>query len=70
MMSKHKRSRFHYHVDLEHESGMWGVGSIKCFQDRDVAMSYVEELADSNREMVVSVTVVPSQRAKWPRKAR
>lgn len=63
-MKKEKFSEFIYTVDLDHETGMWGVGNIKEFYSRAEALTFAESMARNNPDMSVSVNVWPRIRKK------
>ena len=58
-MRKDKGSRFIYTVDLDHESGNFGVFGFKTFYSRAECMDYCERLADNNPDIGVSINVRP-----------
>jgi hypothetical protein len=71
MMAKHtKRRRFRYSVDVSDPASGWGVWGVKEYDDRNQALSYAESLAESNRQVDVSVNVVPKDRSQVPRSLR
>jgi hypothetical protein len=58
-MRKDKGSKFVYTVDLDHESGNFGVYGFKTFYSRGEALDYCENLAVSNPDIGVSISIRP-----------
>lgn len=67
-MAKRLKREFSYTVDIEDGKGSWGVFGFKEFTDGDYALSYAENLADTNRGIGVALRITPRSRSKWPRK--
>lgn len=58
-MRKDKLSEFIYSVDLDHESGTFGIGNFKTFYDREQCMKWCESMAKNNPDISVSISVRP-----------
>jgi len=67
-MAKTRNRQFAYTVDIQDADGSWGVHGFKHFKDGRYALSFAENLADTNREILVTVEITPLSRSKWPRK--
>ena len=63
-MNQKKLSDFIYTLDLEHNSGMFGVWELKTFYMRQAALDYAENFAKNNPEMSVSIGIRPRVRKK------
>jgi hypothetical protein len=66
-MKKHKTRRFCYLVDIHDSGGAWGVWGAKEFENRQQALDYAENLADTNRQLDVSLQIIPQDRSTVPR---
>ena len=63
-MRQDKLSEFIYVVNLEHQTGEYGIYNFKTFYDRSGCMSYVESIAKNNPDMTVNVDVRPRIRRR------
>jgi hypothetical protein len=66
-MKKRKIRRFAYVVDIHDSGGGWGVMGLKEFENPQQALDYAQNLADTNRQVDVSLQIIPQDRSTVPR---